>query len=746
MRNFIWDRKELTIFVCRNLEYDIANIFKDDDYIMIEEMNYASQLIKVTLYGCPHYFINSSCFAPGSLKETGEVIGKEKLDGDPFDPKYILRDAEIDYIFMNWFQDKLVDEMEINLGVTIGQMCMSSYRRKYMITDKQVTYNSKNCLKAFYGGRVEIFYKGVVKDISVSDINSSYPNVMYKHFYPDTANIEPSSIYTHEYGIGKFTVHVPDKIYIPVLPYRSKDTGRLFFPKGTFTRWWPYAEVRYAVEQGTIIITEHEGEGTNNGVKPFESFIKDNYDKRLKVKGKKDPKSKFDDFFYKYWQNNLFGKWCQHKANSVITRDKWPDKKLEKLRKNPDFEEHMLGPLYCYKVPKDKPAQTANYMWGIYITSYARIELHKGLMAVLNKKHIPLYCDTDSIPYQKKNDSIPLPISKKLGDWDKEDFDLAIFRQSKGYLMCNYVKDTNTYFIEKVACKGVPTNYAYDFIVDGMAVSMKPYRLKEALIRTHAAVNLGNEEFLKDIGENVWREVSKEMRSIYLKRSGENGKTYPVDVTDIPKIEENYKNEGEISIYKELEKLGIYINRPWIHDPFRDTKIPKGYFKGKIKEKPKEELFIPKKIHYFRRLECLKLLKKSVWFSGSVFSTRKSKRGLIYYLIFVDKFKGKKTPQNFVGAIGKHFLEGFGFNTNLFEKYIEVILNNTYVENDSLNLSINFSDSLLSGLFEAEENEEEKELTEKEIQTLKSVDWSKFDGIRIKNKSQKLRLRSNSNA
>ena len=38
--DFIYSIETPTIFVCHNLEYDIANLFKQDNYLMVEDMIY----------------------------------------------------------------------------------------------------------------------------------------------------------------------------------------------------------------------------------------------------------------------------------------------------------------------------------------------------------------------------------------------------------------------------------------------------------------------------------------------------------------------------------------------------------------------------------------------------------------------------------------------------------------------------------------------------------------------------------
>jgi len=722
---FIYDIEEPTIFVAHNLEYDIANLFKDSNYLMVDKMMYSSSLLRVDLYGTKHFFLNTHSYFKGKLADMGKLVGINKLEGDPLSEKYLIQDAKIAYKFTKMFQERVIKEAGVNLGVTIGKMSMDTYRRSYMLSKKQITYNSPNCLKAYYGGRVEIFKKGVTENINVVDINSCYPFVMKEYEYPSTKHIEPSTLKTHKFGIGKFTVNVPDNIFVPVLPYKSKE-GRLFFPKGTFTGWWTYAEVRYAVSTGTVILKEHEGEGTNSGCRPFANFIETFYDKRVesKIKIKKNPNNKqavFDILFYKFWLNNLYGKWCQHKDGNEMTRDKWPKWKLDKYINNENFKTSKIGPFYNYTVPKTELPKTANFMWGIYVTSYSRIYLHEGITKVHNSGHTLLYTDTDSIMYSPCSDVSPFNLTDKLGDWDIEKYALGIFRQSKGYLLCD--KDGKDYLIKKVACKGVPTHMAYDFIVEGLAKVWKPMRLKEALIRVNAKVN--KDKFLKDVGENIWSEIKKKMQSIYIKRQGDSI-TYPVDARDISELETN-TSINKISIKKELAKDGINIKKNIYKNNFENTVIPSGYFNKSRSKKRKPRLLLSQKIFNLASEQCLGLAKGENWFTGDILKSGKKRNGKPFYQIFITNYKGKKLKANFWGRISHKFFEAYNITEDLFNKKVDVKLNNFYFDNSSLDLSIKVSESTFKGQLDNETLDESSELSEKQLKTLMAFDWSKIE-------------------
>lgn len=707
---------EPTIFVAHNLEYDIGNLFKGQDFILVEEMIYAAKLLKVSIYGVSHYFINSSCFFAGPLKAMGDYVGIKKLEGSALDIDYGTVDAKIVYTFMKRFQDIVVDEFGVNLGVTIGQMAMNTYRRHYMTDTKQITYNSPLCLDAYYGGRTEIFYRGTVQNLKVMDINSSYPFQMKSLPYPDTSHIEPSKIDTHKFGVGVFKVFVP---YMPAppLPFRGQ-SGRLYFPTGIFTGAWTYQEVRYAESLGVKILKEYVGEGTNSAVTPFSGYMDDFYGKRIVAKRNKD---KFLDLLLKLWMNNLYGKWNQRNPGDLLTRDKIPFYKIEKYLEHPDFKTRKIGPFYSYTIPKLEPPKTANFMWGTYVTSYARIHLHKGLQAVIDAGKTPIYCDTDSVMYFGGNpkENPDLPISGKLGDWDIEAYDLGVFRVPKGYLLCNKTKDKKNYEIVKVACKGVPTHYAYDFILKGMAHFQKPMRFKEALISLHSEAHKGDEDFLKDIGINVWQDVSKEMRSLDIKRKGKKGITEPVDAAEIPELEKNAEIQ-ELNIERKVLH-DFQIKKPVHKNNFENTIIPGGWFDDKRKRENSIKLHPSQKIHFFRTVECEALKKGDIWFAGYVLSDNYLKNKNVFYTIYTINFKREKNGVNFLGAIRTNFLNEIISDEKIVGKYIEIILAKDYIDSGSLDFRVKISEPNLTVPLGSEIPEEKEPVKTKGKTT--GADW-----------------------
>jgi hypothetical protein len=721
---YVYASPEPTLFAVHNLEYDLGNLFKQCDFIYVDSIVESSKILACRLKGTDNWFVNTASFFPGSLKRMGALVGVEKLPGDVLNPDYVKQDALIVQVFLANFQKTVNEKWKVPLGITIGQMAMMIYRSHYLTHDL-VTYNSPLCLEAFYGGRVEMFRAGLVHDIHASDVNSMYPFVMKTFEYPDGGAMEQSTLAQHRFGIGKFTVHVPEDTYLPPLPYRSEG-HRLFFPVGTFTGSWTYAEIRAAQEHcpGFQVVRQHSGEGTNKGCHPFREFIGDFYGERKDFKQRaKDPKdleARFMSEILKLLMNNLFGKWASHRPRKLMSRRRLTDGEMRK-EKVVGFD--YIKPFFCYYGRDDQPATTANYLWGIHVTSYARIVLYERALQVLRDGGDMLYMDTDSLQYAGKQAS--LDIGSELGQMDHDSFDLALFRQAKGYLFCNrrpgwthHSRDGSVqqvYQISKVACKGVPTSQAMPFLVQGISGPFrKPYRLKEALIsmNSRGITNPLSEE----VGINVWHKTHKEMRSLYIKRIVQaDGSTRSVNAQNIKEIEDTCFSRGE-SLAGELSRAGVFLDNSKFNvtEVFGDVTVPAGWFEEHTVALPDDRQ--KKRRHLFAPNEMVGATPGTLWFKGAVLGLEEGKNGE-QLVVLVDQYFEHSNPGMFYGVLETWMLPGVDVScfgsvqsgrtqsaqtqmsapdaaparlcmTSMTKKYIEVWLEAAYISDADLQLKV----------------------------------------------------------
>lgn len=507
---FIYSLKQKHIFVAHNLEYDIINLTRDCNYHPIKRMTYTARLISAKFKDCPHVFVDSFNYYAGSLADIGKVVGLEKKSMDLSSDDYVHTDTEILYLFMEPFQQKINDELGLSLSPTIGKMALQAFRRNFLERD-YIPFNDDICKDGYYGGRCELFKKGEVRGkIKYADINSMYPSAM-RNSYPDTNTIVPIRSIDTVFGLSQVKITIPKSLHIGPLPHRGE---KLIYPVGTITGVWTNHEIRHAIERGCRVEKYIDGMGTNTGCYPFIEFVDHYYGKRLEAA------NDFEKTFYKLLLNSSYGKYFQHNdyiecrdSQMTVKEQKYLDAKLQKV----------LGPLFFYELPMKEPPSTANYIWGCYVTSYARIHLEKILTEVHNNALL-LYCDTDSAIYLEDETKKPkLWLDQKaLGALKVEDYDYANFIMAKGYILRN---EKGEY---KTVCKGVPQprelekekiyseeNPRYNFLLNGKASFEKPVKLRESIATEETP--------------NVWREVSKEMRSIYDRRNVyADGTTSPI--------------------------------------------------------------------------------------------------------------------------------------------------------------------------------------------------------------------------
>lgn len=532
-RRWVRLQKGDVLFVAHNLEYDLCNIYRDQEFTDVDKLSYTARLIVGELNGLRAKWIDSFNFFPASLKKMGECIGLEKMESDFESVEYCQRDTEIVLVFMERLQQKLIDDVGVGISPTIGGIAMKTFRTNFL-TETVQTWNETKALEGYFGGRCELFYKGILEDIKVADVNSMYPDAMTKD-YPDCSTLRECSKWDNfEFGLSEVTIHIPEDNYIPPLPYRDKN-GRLIFPVGTIRGTWTNHEIHNAIKlHGAKVLSTHYSIGTDTGKKYFEKYVHTFY----KLRNESD--DEFNRTFYKLLLNNLYGRFSQHNPRIEALTGEMDDETLEetgaRLLKT-------LGHFYIYEIPMLEPPETANWLWGTYVTSYARILLDRSLVAVHKTPGTTIiYCDTDSIFWQGPKEIPGLELDpKKLGAWKIEEFASGDFMIPKGYILKGYprrvdeklhkkypsLKIGDMHTDVKIACKGVPMpraldigqietneNPAYRFLKEGSAVVKRPTRLRAALSR--------------DLVPGAWIDTPKTRKTEYTRRTGgATGPTFP---------------------------------------------------------------------------------------------------------------------------------------------------------------------------------------------------------------------------
>lgn len=353
----------------------------------------------------PLTFIDTGNYAGLSVEKLGKIINIPKFEKPGFlgeYPKsrnewdimiqYNMRDSEISAKALNYFFDSFY-KMGASIKPTIASTSMSLFKNRYLKEDyfRHPVPVLDEIFKGYYGGRTEVFERGLFHNLNYYDVNSMYPYVMREYEYPDPNSLrityKEDIDYIHSFeGMSNVSISAPYNEY-PLLPVRFDN--KLIFPYGMFSGWYTHIELRRAMELGYTITKIRKIIYYRDKCRPFKEFVDELYKKRMDYKEKNNPM----EFTAKILLNSLYGKFGQ----KFRDKDNWVPipPTIEELDKI-DFYERE-GEYIRIKQAFREPAAFTIPIWAAYVTAYARILLQR-----LISRAGAVYCDTDSIVTRKK--------------------------------------------------------------------------------------------------------------------------------------------------------------------------------------------------------------------------------------------------------------------------------------------------------------------------------------------------------
>ncbi len=488
-----YSRSGAKIF-CVNLQYDLNNLFSDI-WKTWNPVFSGNMLLTTTLEqdekdknnkrkNIKFYEVMAQLRL--SVEDIGKLLNLQKLKViDRVNVDYVKRDTEIP-----WFALKEVFEFDkknnIEFAISLGGKTLKKFKTDYLLNSlKQRIYTE--FIPCYRGGRNEIF-KMQGENVNVYDINSLYPYVMSEYEFPNPGIAVKSKSFK-ELGIYYVEVEINKNTFLPVLGVIRG--GKYIFPTGHFRGMFTGAEIIKAHKEKQIknikIIDGYEFISIG---KIFNPIIQDLYKLRLE-----NYDNKLINNYVKYLMNSLYGKFAQKNKN------------IEYMEENDVFKNTVT-----------KYPDHSNFIWSIFITSYARLELYKKMDK--NKEKV-LYCDTDSIHLCDNN---TLDISTDLGALKHEGFfEYANYLQPKCYQLIG--KDTTKYKV-----KGIPKKHRAEFFNYGKVKFKRPVKIFEFL-RNQYQRDL-NPELKRKLVLNDWITVKKVLRSAYDKRNitNDKGDTKPINL------------------------------------------------------------------------------------------------------------------------------------------------------------------------------------------------------------------------
>lgn len=425
-------------------------------------------------------FADSLNIYPAKLKEIGKLIDLPKLENRKIvnntlrknnitqnDINYCIRDCEIIY-------NALLEIFENVGAIKLTIASLSMYKFRSIFLKNSIVYSDlcDQFYDSYYGGRTEVFKIGKTNS-KVYDINSLYPYSMLNNF-PNLKNLKKESKIDLKYfyfalqryeGLASVEVEHFDS-YFGFLPYKyinpTKEV-KLIFPVGNFEGVYNFNELRFGLKQGLIKIKKvNYIIYANSEQSIFLDFVNTIFKQR------KESNNNLERTILKLLLNSNYGKWSQRiKFEKQYFKD-IPFELIEELKQSEKFIELQTFNINrndCFVISKRDKVKNSFFAvptFSSYITSYARVELLKNLLA--NQNNGIVYCDTDSIFLE--NEFIG-NIGNELGQFKQEkklitnikglkhysyfDLDLKIAKEFPVYYLGNYLK-------EKETLKGVSKN------------------------------------------------------------------------------------------------------------------------------------------------------------------------------------------------------------------------------------------------------------------------------------------------
>lgn len=386
------------------LTFSVSTFYETDYVSKNEEKNYIKTVGKKHLVkDRTIVFKDSSALLPFSLASITENFGVENIkmtiDYDSIKEvtpellKYLEYDLKGLYQSMRKFFDwDLIKKA--GPASTMASQALRVYRTYMAKPIHSLSAETDSFVRgSYFGGRTEIFKPFFRQNdpyvlLKTYDVNSLYPYVMWQNDFPSKLKCTTTDFIDSEMGFYDVEVEVPE-MYVPPLGtvFDPDGWGRFIFPTGVFRGQWTTVELLYAMSLGVKIRKVYKGLIFYNGGPIFRHYINDLYEKR-----KASKKNSVDDIMCKLLMNSTYGRFGLNTDREQVEFD-YGQLGVSPLMEIPLNESGTnLIRLMKKEVVLDKTFN--NVAIPSYVTSYARIHMHKQYM---KDESGLFYTDTDSL-------------------------------------------------------------------------------------------------------------------------------------------------------------------------------------------------------------------------------------------------------------------------------------------------------------------------------------------------------------
>ncbi len=523
MVNFLTSSKNPFKYIfAHNAEFDFTCLYDN----IILNLDQSALFVGSTFVNAKYkgkIFANSLTILKSSVKELGKNLGIEKMElANKFkegEKNIIVTDEDIEYCYRDCeiifhFLDKVFSHTNKIKG-TIASCAMEIFKTNYLQRKLKKNPLNEKFRHSYYGGRVECFRFGKINPCYKYDINSLYPFVCTRMYFPDFNKMRKGKKTTIGYfkefilnnyeGAAFVTVeHLPN--FVGVLPFRRN--SEIMFPTGFFSAWYNFNELRFAIKTGLVKI------------KQIKEFV---YAPRIQFTELREYMLRFyklknettgaEKMINKFFLNALTGKFAQkHYGKKTYFTNP-----TDAARFKNEMESYGHTTVsHHFSVERDdlfievfEKEREKKINWNIptissYITSEARLVMLPFFLKY--QKHL-LYTDTDSLVLDKPLDSKYVS-ETILGMFKKENDTEIDIIGNKHY--SSKVDGKKVYHI-----KGVSKNFKRH---------KKTFRFSK-MIKT-------KESLKRNIHAGMFVEVVKHMTNDYSKRKVINNKTKTIKLNE----------------------------------------------------------------------------------------------------------------------------------------------------------------------------------------------------------------------
>lgn len=433
-------------------------------------------------------FFSSTNIFQTSIKKLGQMLKLDKIEYDYFSNginwkkaiTYCRRDVKILRVAMlQYFNLIQTFGAECSDKITIASQAFETYRQCFLPENHVEIWRSDKIQRheriGYKGGRCECFRIGNFNNIYSLDINSMYPYQMVNKFlpykfkgsYPCMTLDEMREIINKdkEYVYALCEIDTQEPIF------GKRLNNKLCFPVGHFWEFLHKSEIKKGLEKGYI---KRIGQTyIYHQAILFKEYISFFYDKRANAKAERND---IFSYFYKIFQNSLYGKFGQKKIETFSEELEG----AERCKVGSEIEVDLVTKkrykvdYFCGKRWINQTVGESYYSFPILagaITAEARMDLWQ-YMEIAGLENL-YYCDTDSLFVNEKGyknlEKVEMLSETALGKLKLEKFCKTLtLRNCKDY---DYTNEKENFFEKKkgvnlkTAKKIDKNEYEFDFWV-----------------------------------------------------------------------------------------------------------------------------------------------------------------------------------------------------------------------------------------------------------------------------------------